>query len=162
MSELSSASAKRDAKDVMEAILQHVGMKAPTFAKTIGVTYQRIFDVTNGRTKTLSPALINAICSKYTDINKSFLYTGEGELFIEQTEQKTSEQIQASDMMEMSKQFLSLFQSLTEKEARLQERIEELNRRERELIEREQYLAEREIEVTRRESEVGIKKSVPA
>lgn len=35
-------------------ILDHVGIKAPTFAKHIGVKYQRILDIQNGKVKNIS------------------------------------------------------------------------------------------------------------
>lgn len=153
----SSKTSHFNVKDVMEQILRHVGLKAPTFAKTIGINYQRIFDIQNGRTKNFTPQIINLICETYPEVNKLFLYTGEGELFIEPAQQNVPSlaDVQLADVIGMSKQVLDLMQRIYDKERDLQNRLNEVNDRERELI-------EREAEVTQREAELGIKKSISA
>lgn len=67
---------------VIAAVLEWVGVAAPTFAKNIGVGYQRVNDIQNGKTKKISQDLANKIISVYPDINMKFLLTGEGEMLV--------------------------------------------------------------------------------
>ena len=67
-------------KEVIALILKELGIKAPTFANSIGVKYQRILDIQNGKTKKVSPIVANAIVEKYPQFNRIWLMTGEGEM----------------------------------------------------------------------------------
>ncbi len=149
-----------DAKAIIDAVLKHVGMKAPTFAKEIGINYQRIFDLTSGRTKKFNPGVVNLICERFPEISKHFLYTGEGDIVAPNAGMPGSAMgaAQLSELMAMSRQLMNLFQTLSEKENRITEMLTELNERERELNEREHSLNMREIEVERIADEMGIKK----
>lgn len=66
--------------EIIEQILQHLDIKAPTFAEFIGVTYQRIFDIQKGKTRKISADVANAIVKKYPQFNINWLLTGEGEM----------------------------------------------------------------------------------
>ena len=63
-------------------ILDHVGIKAPTFAKHIGVKYQRILDIQNGKVKNISAEVASRIIDAYPQFNIEWLLTGEGEMLI--------------------------------------------------------------------------------
>ena len=67
-------------KEVISLILKELGIKAPTFANSIGVKYQRILDIQNGKTKKVSPIVADAIIEKYPQFNRIWLLTGEGEM----------------------------------------------------------------------------------
>ena len=64
----------------INSILDEVGVKAPTFAKNIGVIYQRILDIQKGKTKKISGELANAIVAQYPQFNITWLLTGEGSM----------------------------------------------------------------------------------
>lgn len=66
--------------EIISLILSDLGIKAPTFAKTIGVQYQRILDIQSGKTKRISPKLVDNIVEAYPKYNKVWLLTGEGEM----------------------------------------------------------------------------------
>lgn len=70
----------REAKEIINDLLEYIGIKAPTFAKAINTTYQRVQDIQRGRTKKISLDLANKIISVYPEVNKSYLLKGEGEL----------------------------------------------------------------------------------
>lgn len=164
MKESEKADRNVDAKAIIDAVLKHVGMKAPTFAKEIGINYQRIFDLTNGRTKKFNPGVVNLICERFPEISKNFLYTGEGDI-VAQNVGSAGGAAPLSEVMAMSRQLMTLFQSVSEKENRITQMMTELNERERELNERERDLNEREHSLSMREmefervaDELGIKK----
>lgn len=58
-------------KEIIEIILDYLGVKAPTFAATIGVKYQRILDIKIGKTKKISADLGNAIVSRYRGMKET-------------------------------------------------------------------------------------------
>ena len=59
-------------------ILLNLGIKAPTFAKRIGVKYQRILDIQSGKVKKISGELANYIINTYPQFDINWLLTGEG------------------------------------------------------------------------------------
>ena len=70
----------KEAIEVIEEILVHIGLEIPSFSKNINVSKQRIYEIKNGRTKKISLDLANKICAAYPEINKAYLLKGEGEL----------------------------------------------------------------------------------
>lgn len=66
--------------EIISLILSDLSIKAPTFAKNIGVKYQRILDIQNGKTKRISPAVADLIIETYPQYNRNWLLTGEGEM----------------------------------------------------------------------------------
>ena len=71
-------------------ILDHVGIKAPTFAKHVGVKYQRILDIQNGKVKNISAEVASRIIDAYPQFNIEWLLTGEGEMLKNAVEVATS------------------------------------------------------------------------
>lgn len=71
-------------------ILNHVGIKAPTFAKHIGVKYQRILDIQNGKVKNISAEVASRIIDAYPQSNIEWLLTGEGEMLNSETKEPNS------------------------------------------------------------------------
>ena len=69
-----------ESKDVIAKVVEYVGLGIPTFAKTIGVSKQRLYEIHKGGTKKISLELANRICAAYPEINKAYLLKGEGEL----------------------------------------------------------------------------------
>ena len=61
-------------KEIINSVLDELGIKAPTLAEQIGVLYQRIFDLQKGKTKKISSQLANAIIKAYP-FNKMRIYT---------------------------------------------------------------------------------------
>lgn len=75
-----------NAQEQIAKILDKLGMKAPTFAKSIGLKYQRIVDISSGKTKKISGIVANAIIAKYPEFNLTWLLTGQGEMLKNITE----------------------------------------------------------------------------
>ena len=69
---------KAEGKEIINELLNYTGVKAPTFASYIGVKYERILSLQNGRTKKISLSLAHKICEVYPEINKAYLLRGEG------------------------------------------------------------------------------------
>lgn len=67
-------------QEIINKVLEELNLKAPTFAESIGVKYQRIFDLQKGKVKKISSSLANDIISKYGQFNLTWLLTGEGEM----------------------------------------------------------------------------------
>lgn len=72
---------KRKADEIIDFILNDLGIKAPTFASNINVPYTRIHDIQKGRTKKISGEVANCITSNYPQYNFSWLISGEGEIY---------------------------------------------------------------------------------
>lgn len=71
-------------------ILLNLGIKAPTFAKRIGVKYQRILDIQSGKVKKISGELANYIINTYPQFDINWLLTGEGSM-LKNTDQPISQ-----------------------------------------------------------------------
>ena len=67
-------------KDIIEEILNHLDLKAPTFASNIGVTYQRIYDIQREKTQRVSAEIANMIVDKYPQFDISWIMSGVGEM----------------------------------------------------------------------------------
>lgn len=76
-------------KERIEAILALADLSASAFAKKIGVrTPQTIYDLTSGKTRTLSPDVLSKITSCYPSLSVEWLMTGEGEMLRPSISQK--------------------------------------------------------------------------
>lgn len=71
-------------------ILLNLGIKTPTFAKRIGVKYQRILDIQSGKVKKISGELANYIINTYPQFDINWLLTGEGSM-LKNTDQPVSQ-----------------------------------------------------------------------
>lgn len=151
-----------DARAIINAVLAHAGMRAPSFAKAIGINYQRIFDLQNGRTKKFNPGVVNLICARFPEINKTYLYTGEGELvnsdYQEILTPGSGPSTQLSELIKMQQKLMNMLQSITDRESQLMERLLDVQERERLLNEREIALDKKALEIERTLEESGLKK----
>ena len=148
-------------KRIIAEVLETVGLNGPKFAEAIGVNYQRIFDLQRGRTKKFSPNVVALICERFPQINKSFLFTGEGSVTItdEKAEaEKNPEDSQRSDVtLDVGVADISgLLHRVVDMLGNVNERSARLAEFERELNEREANLNARELELDQREEELGI------
>lgn len=70
-----------EAKEILENLLQYSGLNKQQFAKAIGVkTKQSIYDIANGKTKSISDSMASKILSYLPSVDKTWLITGEGEM----------------------------------------------------------------------------------
>lgn len=70
----------KEATDVINEVIVHSGLNAPSLAKAIGVIPKRIYDILQGNTKKISVDVANRICEAFPEINKAYLLKGEGAL----------------------------------------------------------------------------------
>ena len=79
-----------DAQQVIQNLLDHLGIKAPTLASEVDVLYRRVYDIQSGKTRKVSGDLANKIVARYPDISLPWLLTGEGEM-LRTAEEKAEE-----------------------------------------------------------------------
>ena len=79
-----------DAQQVIQNLLDHLGIKAPTLASEVDVLYRRVYDIQSGKTRKVSGDLANKIVARYPDISLRWLLTGEGEM-LRTAEEKAEE-----------------------------------------------------------------------
>lgn len=167
-----------DATVIIDKVLKAVGLNAPTFAKTIGVNYQRIFDLQRGRVKKFHPEIVRGIIEKWPNMNANYLYTGEGEVMLKPGEPAPQASIEdmvngAVERILDKEEFKSRLKSvddreqllnkrenlLADREAKVTSMYSELIERDKELREREAKLVELERLIMARELEIEIKKN---
>ena len=167
-----------DATIIIDRVLKAVGLNAPTFAKTIGVNYQRIFDLQRGRVKKFHPEIVRKIIEKWPNMNANFIYTGEGEVMLKSGEPvpqpsiedmvngavekilDTEEFKSRLKLVDEREQILNKRENmLAEREAKVTSMYSELIERDKELREKEKKLVELERSIMTRELELEIKKN---
>lgn len=167
-----------DATIIIDRVLKAVGLNAPTFAKTIGVNYQRIFDLQRGRVKKFHPEIVRKIIEKWPNMNANFIYTGEGEVMFKPGEPvpqpsiedmvngavekilDTEEFKSRLKLVDEREQILNKRENmLAEREAKVTSMYSELIERDKELREKEKKLVELERSIMTRELELEIKKN---
>ena len=72
-----------DAKDRIGAILKIHALSAKALSERLGMDRpQAIYDILNGKTKSITEKMANKIISVFSDVSKSWLMSGEGEMLI--------------------------------------------------------------------------------
>lgn len=149
-----------DVVTIIENVLKALGVNAPTFSKKVGVNYQRIFDLQRGRTKKFNPGMVTKITEAYPQINKHYLYSGEGPVLLDvpDSELNRNSSMNSNNLSEfvgMSSKILDLFEQLQEKDRELSGKASLLLQKESQLNERERMLNEREHNLNTREHELS-------
>ncbi len=85
------------ASEAIEALLKEIGLNAPTFAKEIGLNYQRIYDIQSGRVKKVNEAVARRIRERYPRVNPNFLFMYELPIMLDprETPRPRAENVQA-------------------------------------------------------------------
>lgn len=148
-------------RKIIATVLETLGMNAPKFAEAIGVNYQRVFDLQRGRTKKFSPNMVGLICERFPQINKSYLFTGEGPVLVSDENEKSDKAPESITRLEVSSDISnteigSLLHRVADMLGNVNERAAQLAEFERQLNEREASLNARELELDQREEELGV------
>ncbi len=143
-------------KRIINEVLATVNLTAPKFAEALGINYQRIFDLMRGRTKKFNPGIANLICEKFPQINKSFLFTGEGSVLVASEEPVTEVAPQEVHAENPTADMSSILHRVMDMMAEVNERSAKLNEWERQLNEREAVLNARELDIEQREDSLGM------
>lgn len=70
-------------KEVIIKLLEHSKLNVKQFSEKLGMKRaQAIYDIMSGKTKRISEKLASQIISEFPEINKTWLLTGEGEMFV--------------------------------------------------------------------------------
>lgn len=85
-------------KEVINMILANESIKAATFARKIGVTPPQIYDLQKGKIKGISSKIADKIIAIYPKYNKTWLITGMGEMFAQQTEENKKASINIASL----------------------------------------------------------------
>lgn len=148
-----------NARDIIANVLSALGMNAPSFSVATGIAYQRIYDLQRGRVKKFNPGVVNMICKAFPQVNKNYLYTGEGSVLVDDIPVDLQENPavgggkNASAIMSKA---VALMQQVIEKDRKLDEKASGLAKRELDLAHKELELAQREAAIIRKEAELGI------
>lgn len=70
----------RITSEIISSILDREGLKAATFAKSVGVVPTQIYDLQKGKIKKISEEIADKIISVYPHYNKVWLLTGVGDM----------------------------------------------------------------------------------
>lgn len=141
---------------IIKNVLEAVGLTAPKFAEALGINYQRIFDLQRGRTKKFNPNVAALICEKFPQINKSYLFTGEGSVTNDPTEEAVEEPTPTEPQsVGGATDIGALFHRVADMLDTVLMRSAKLNEFERQLNEREAELNARELDLEQREAELG-------
>ena len=121
------------ASEAINAVLQEVGLNAPTFAKNIGVSYQRVYDIQAGRVKKINSEIVRKIREKYPRVNPNFLYDYEYPVMMEPGAAPTPQPESVNDMVDVAVQKIMATEEY-------QNRISNISNREKKVLEREERL----------------------
>ena len=76
-----------EANERISAILNHYGLSAKALSDKLGLDRaQAIYDILSGKTKSITEKMANKIISVFSDISKSWLMSGEGDMLIPKTQ----------------------------------------------------------------------------
>lgn len=69
------------AKEILEKLLSHTGLTINSLATEIGLSRaQALYDIQNEKTKSITPSMADRIIQKFSDVNRVWLLTGEGDM----------------------------------------------------------------------------------
>lgn len=144
-----------NAREIIANLLHALGLNAPSLSIATGIAYQRIFDLQRGRTKKFNPGVVNMICAAFPMVNKTYLYTGEGDVLLDKNsigdiavvENNTPSTPDA--VTRMLDKVINLSQQLADREQALENKSSQLLAYERELMNREIAIARRELDLER-------------
>ena len=81
-----------DLSERIAIILNYSGLKAPSFAKAIGCkTQQSVYDLMQGKTKSISSDMQNKILSYIPELSRDWLLYGEGEMLKASSEEERTD-----------------------------------------------------------------------
>ena len=148
-------------KRIIAKVLETLGMNAPKFAEALGINYQRIFDLQRGRTKKINPNVAALICETFPQINKSFLFTGEGPVLVSDINKEEPKASDETIKLEGSAdtavaEIGGLLHRVVDMLGDVNDRAARLTEFERELNERAALLNARELDLNRREEALGV------
>ena len=113
-------------KQRIERILDYKSINPKQLSEILGLNRpQKIYDVLKEKTKNISPNLSIQIISAFPEISRTWLLTGDGDMFAEQNEQKKTRSVgnQSGELVEALRNHISDLQAERD---RLLDEIEEL------------------------------------
>lgn len=136
------------ASEAIEALLKEIGLNAPTFAKEIGLNYQRIYDIQSGRVKKINEAVARKIRERYPRVNPNFLFTYELPIMLEPGE---TPRPRAENVQEMVDEAVGRIMGTEE----YRNRILNVAEREQNVLRREERMAELQETVSKQMTDIS-------
>lgn len=136
------------ASEAIEALLKEIGLNAPTFAKEIGLNYQRIYDIQSGRVKKINEAVARKIRERYPRVNPNFLFTYEFPITLEPGQ---SPKPQAENVRDMVDQAVERLMNTDE----YKERVNNVAEREAKVLAREERMSELQETVSKQMTDIS-------
>ena len=136
------------ASEAIEALLKEIGLNAPTFAKEIGLNYQRIYDIQSGRGKKINEAVARKIRERYPRVNPNFLFTYEFPITLEPGQ---SPKPQTENVRDMVDQAVERLMNTDE----YKERVNNVAEREAKVLAREERMSELQETVSKQMTDIS-------
>lgn len=136
------------ASEAIEALLKEIGLNAPTFAKEIGLNYQRIYDIQSGRVKKINEAVARKIRERYPRVNPNFLFTYEFPITLEPGQ---SPKPQTENVRDMVDQAVERLMNTDE----YKERVNNVAEREAKVLAREERMSELQETVSKQMTDIS-------
>ena len=136
------------ASEAIEALLKEIGLNAPTFAKEIGLNYQRIYDIQSGRVKKINEAVARKIREGYPRVNPNFLFTYEFPITLEPGQ---SPKPQTENVRDMVDQAVERLMNTDE----YKERVNNVAEREAKVLAREERMSELQETVSKQMTDIS-------
>ena len=115
-----------NAKEIVCAILRNEGCTAVEFAKQIGLTerqYQVFYDLKSGKTASISKRLADLIVAHKPVYSRSWLMTGEGDMFVKEAKGQRTESSMPKDYLTTLNTILALCNAKEKENAKLSSAI---------------------------------------
>ena len=145
---------------IMEALAEYLKISVAELSQKAGYERpQSFYDVQSGKTKNISPKMVNNIVSAFPEINKDWLLTGNGEMLIEEEEEEEDEL--ALFLREERKNYDLTLTDIHEKTGIPQKVLKEFQWGDAQLTDRQRYALTQYVEEAReyfQENAIGIPK----
>lgn len=139
------------ASEAIEALLKEIGLNAPTFAKEIGLNYQRIYDIQSGRVKKINEAVARKIRERYPRVNPNFLFTYEFPITLEPGQSPKPQTENVRDMVDQAVERLMNTDEYKERVNNVAEREAKVLAREERMSELQETVSKQMIDISERE-----------
>ena len=139
------------ASEAIEAVLKEVGLNAPTFAKEIGLNYQRVYDIQSGRVKKINEAVARKIRERYPRVNPNFLFTYEYPIMLEPGEHPRPQTENVRDMVDEAVGRIMETEEYKQRIQNVAEREQNVLKREERMSQLQETVSKQMTDITERE-----------
>lgn len=119
----------------IKELIFKLGLNQTSFAKSVGVSQNAIYNTINGVTKTPRYTLLESILKVYPQLNRDWLLEGQGEMFIETiTPNSSPDNYLQEHLKNLEKQFAEMREMFSSQMATKDKQIEYYQRQTEQLL----------------------------